>query len=81
MPKVRKPEVSSLRVSMREPRIADDGRAEDGSDAARADDEAGGEGGVAEELLIVERQDGDGDVDAHAEQRRSGSSRCGSCGL
>ena len=49
---------------------ADDGRAEDGSDAARADDEAGGEGGVAEDLLVEERQDGDGEVDAHAEQRR-----------
>ena len=32
-----------------------------------SDDEAGGEGGVAQDLLIVERQDGDGDVDAHSE--------------
>ena len=46
---------------------ADDGRADEGADAARADDQAGGEGGVAENLLVVERQDGDGDVDAHAE--------------
>ena len=37
--------------------------------SARTDNEAGGEGGVAEDFLVVERQDGDGDVDAHAEQR------------
>ena len=48
---------------------ADDRRADERADAARADDEAGGEGGVAEDLLVVERQDGDGDVDAHAQQR------------
>ena len=54
---------------MRWTEYADDGEADEGSDAARADDEAGGEGGVAEDLLVVERQDSDGDVDAHAEQR------------
>ena len=46
---------------------ADDRRADERADAARADDQAGGEGGVAENLLVVEGQDGDGDVDAHAE--------------
>ncbi len=52
---------------MREPRNADDGRADKGADAARAHDQAGGEGGVAEDLLVVEGQNGDGDVDAHAQ--------------
>ena len=65
--KPRNPAQSSLRLSMREPRDADDGRADEGADAAGKDDQAGGEGRVAENLLIVERQDGDGDVDAHAE--------------
>jgi len=46
---------------------ADDGRADEGADAAGEDDDAGGEGGVAEDFLIVEGQDGDGDVDAHSQ--------------
>ena len=48
---------------------ADDGHSADGSDAARCDDEAGGEGGVAEQLLIEEGQDGDGGVDAYSEEK------------
>jgi len=46
---------------------ADNGRANEGADAARAHDQAGGEGGIAEDLLVVKGQDGDGDVDAHAQ--------------
>ena len=42
-------------------------RADKRADAARTDHQAGGEGRVAQNLLIVEGQDGDGDVDAHAQ--------------
>ena len=64
---MRKPKVRSQRGSTLLERIADDGHAADGSDAAGCDDQAGGEGGVAEQLLIEERKDGDGGVDADAE--------------
>ena len=50
------------------PMYADHRRADERSDAARADDQPGRERGVAEDLLVVERQDGDGDVDAHAQK-------------
>ena len=47
---------------------ADDGHAADSAQAARSNDEAGGEGGVAEEFLEEEREHGDGGVDADAEE-------------
>src|SRR5512146_2621429 len=48
---------------------ADDRGADEGTNAAGADDQAGVEGGVAEDLLVVEGQDGDGDVEAHGDTR------------
>ena len=74
MPKIERADAEAKKPSREQLAIvdaraeeADHGRADKRSDAARADDEAGSEGGVAEDLLVVERQDGDGDVDAHAE--------------
>ena len=66
-PKPRKPAHEQLAVVDARAENADDGRADKGADAARADDQAGGEGRVAQNLLVVEGQDGDGDVDAHAQ--------------
>jgi len=48
---------------------ADDGHGHDGAESARANDDAGGEGGVAEQLLIVEREQGDGGVDRNSEEK------------
>ena len=53
--------------------VADDGHAADGAEAARRDDEAGGEGGVAEQLLVEERKNGDGGVDGDAEEEDEGA--------
>ena len=46
---------------------ADDGRADKRADAARTHHQAGGKGRVAQDLLVIKGQDGDGDVDAHAQ--------------
>jgi len=47
--------------------VADDGHAADCADAARSDSETCSEGCVTEELLIEEREDGDGGIDADTE--------------
>src|SRR6185437_7861706 len=48
--------------------ITDDGHGNDGAESARADDHAGGKSGVAEHLLIKERQQRDGGVNRHPEK-------------
>src|SRR6185312_14133548 len=49
-------------------KIADDRHGDDSSDAARRHNQARGEGGVAKQLLVEERQHGDGGVDADSKK-------------
>ncbi len=48
--------------------VADDGHAADGANSTGRDDDSGGQGSVAEEFLIEERQDGDGGVDSDSKE-------------
>ena len=48
--------------------VADGWQSADGSQASRGDHQAGGEGGVSEQLLIEEREDDDGGVDGDSEE-------------
>src|SRR5258708_1866752 len=68
-PKPRKPALSNLRLSMREPSIPMIGEPMMEPDAARANHQTGSESCVAEDFLVVERQDSDGDVNTHPEER------------